>query len=122
MKIDISKYRGNSSPSFTGRAEGESARDDAKLNSKDKDSNNYTIEIPLGTTAFNPSFFLGFFYNSIKELTISKFEEKYTLVVLETDEELKKHLEIDISEGKRHAVNQINSKGGGGLLRFLKRK
>ena len=121
MKIDIKKYRGNSSPSFTGRPEGESARRDAKLDKLDKDKEKYLVEIPIGTTAFNPSFFLGFFYDSIKIMGIEKFESKYEIVVLEEDQKLKEHLEIDISEGKRHALNQLNSKGGG-LLKFLKRK
>lgn len=121
MKIDITKYRGNSSPSFTGRPEGESARLDAKLDILDKDSVKYIIEIPLGTTAFNPSFFLGFFYESIKKMGINEFGKKYQLVILEDDQELREHLEIDVSEGKRHALNQLNSKGGG-LLKFLKRK
>lgn len=120
MKIDMIKYRGNSSPSYTGRSEGLSARKDANLDIFDKDNKRYIFLIPEGTTAFNPSFFLGFFFNSIKAMGVDKFRRKYIIKIMEEDEELKRHLKIDISEGIRHSVNQINSKTtGGGLLSFL---
>ena len=119
MKINIQKYRGDASSSFTGRTEGEEARAAADLDGKDRDSKNYEIDIPRGTTAFNPSFFLGFFYKSIKKLGMKKFENKYNITILETNPDIKRLLEIDISEGIRHAINQIDSSKGGGLQRFL---
>lgn len=119
MKIKIDKYKGNASSSFTGRAEGRIARTEFELDKLDKDDNTYIIELPVGTTAFNPSFYLGFFFKSINSLGIDKFEKKYNIIILDSDDGLKKQLSIDISEGRRHAINQMDSKGGG-LLSFLK--
>jgi hypothetical protein len=117
--INLQKYRADSATSYTGRPEGGEARKDAKLDFKDKDDNFYDVLIPLGTTALNPSFFLGFFYSSISKLGLDVFNEKYN-IIFEDKDTLKQSIILnDIEEGKRHASNQINSKRG--LLKFLKR-
>ncbi len=116
----LKKFRGNSSSSFTGRPEGESARSELKLNEYDEDTQQYEIIIPKGTTAFNPSFYLGLLFKSIKKLGIEKFEIKYDIVFEEThDRSTIEQLDIDLYEGKRHALNEIQKKGGG-LMMFLK--
>jgi len=119
-QIDITKYRGNNSTSYTGRPEGKNARENAKLDDFDTDQNVYTVLIPKGTTAFNPSFFLGFFFDTIKKLGIEEFEEKYILTFQnENENELnKKRVLRDIEEGKRHAKNQLQPKTG--FFKFLK--
>lgn len=118
-KIDITKYRGNSSDSYTGRPEGKDARKDLGLSKRDKDDLKYSVEIPTGTTAFNPSFFLGLFFDSIKNLGMDSFKHKYEIIVLEESEDLKAQLTLDISEGMRHARNQLKPRGG--LFSFIKR-
>lgn len=117
--LHLKKFRGNSSTSFTGRPEGESARDELKLNECDENTHQYQIIIPKGTTAFNPSFYLGLLFEGIKKLGIEKFEEKYDIVFEETqDKATIEQLDIDLYEGKRHALNEIKKKGG--LMVFLK--
>ena len=117
IKIALLQYRGNSSNSYTGRKEGAQARAEISLDTKDQDDLIYQFIVPNNTTALNPSFFLGMFYKSIKKLGIKKFEYKYSLVLNESDPKAKEQLEIDISEGKRHALNQMKS--GGGLRHFI---
>ena len=43
----------------------------------DKDDNSYIVSMPQDTTSFNPSFFLGLFFQSIKNLGIDEFQKKY---------------------------------------------
>lgn len=110
--INISKYRGNSSTSYTGRPEGKIARKENNLDQLDRDNNSYKVLIPSGTTAFNPSFFLGFFFESIKFLGLEKFDKKYTIEILDNSDSNRYRVVRDIEEGKRHAKNQMQSKTG----------
>ena len=110
--INLLKFRGNDSPSFTGRPEGQSARKIAGIDKMDDDKNTYQFLIPRGTTAFNPSFFLGFFFQSIKKLGFEKFESKYQLLIEDEMPENEIRLLRDIEEGKRHAKNQLDVKSG----------
>jgi len=49
-EIDLSKYRGAHSTSFTGRAEGNKARKELNLDEKENRFDTLEIKIPKGTT------------------------------------------------------------------------
>lgn len=117
--IDLLKFRGNLSTAFTGRPEGEKAREELNLDVLDMDKFQYTFVIPSGTTAFNPSFYLGLLFDSIKNLGINKFEEKYTLKIGGDNMLFKNQIIMDIEEGRRHALNAIG--GNTGLSFFIKK-
>lgn len=75
--LSIEDRGGAKSTSFSGRREGREVRKKHNLDEKDKDDNSYIVLMPQDTTSFNPSFFLGLFYQSIKKLGIEKFQKKY---------------------------------------------
>ncbi len=113
LKLDILKYRGNSSTVFTGRPEGKMARYEMKLDSKDEDNNSYVVIIPKNTTSFNSSFFLGLFFDSIKKIgSIDLFNKKYQFEIEEQDAEWKAILERNIAECLRKATNELNHSTG----------
>ena len=58
------EHRGTNSTTFTGRPQGKSVRGSLNLDQEDKDQEEVNIEIPKDTTSFNPSFYLGLFYDS----------------------------------------------------------
>lgn len=103
---------GGKSTSFSGRPEGESVRVLLNLDEKDNDEDNYKIVIPAGTTAFNPSFFLGLLYKSINHLGLRKFSTKYNFDYNLLSGILKELIENDIIEGMRTASNEINLSTG----------
>jgi hypothetical protein len=110
-KIDLEKYRGNNSTLYTGRNQGEAARIELDLNNLDNNDELYTFSIPKGTSSFNPSFYLGLLFESIKSLGIDKFEKKYSFI-LEEDKNLDiiRVLTENLEDGRRHAVNTIQKK------------
>lgn len=114
IKINLlPEHRGIDSNTFTGRPQGKQLRKDLKLDSKDTDDNIYEITIPQETTSFNPSFFLGLFFDSIKKLKGYKhFEEKYSFTFLEENVILLEGLEDDFIEIKRQAINEFEGKTG----------
>ena len=118
-KIDISLFRGRNSSTYTGRDQGREARRILEINLKDVSEDDYVVEIPKGTTSFNPSFFLGLFYDSIKSLSIEKFNEKYQIVIADDNEEVKAVLLNNIDDAKRYALNEINNQTG--FKRFFKK-
>jgi len=115
--IDLLPYRGANSTTFTGRPQGEDVRSILKLNDFDKDVDPIIIEIPIGTTSFNPSFYLGLFFESIKTLGgIEQFQKKYTIKIIDSNENTYNSLLRNISEGERQAINEFNKKTGLGNL------
>jgi hypothetical protein len=116
-KIELLKYRGNASSLFTGRPQGEQAREELELDKIDKDKT-VTVQfiIPSGTSSFNPSFYLGLLFNSIKTLG-ENFEKKYTFTIEDKNEDVQKVLQANLNDGKRNALNTISGKTG--LGRFL---
>lgn len=107
------EHRGGiSSTSFSGRPEGELVRETLSLDEKDEDGNFYIIDIPSGTSAFNPSFFLGLLFPSIKKLGIAKFVSKYTFGLDSLSPTLKSLIGDDIEEGLRNASNEMNLSTG----------
>ena len=89
LTINLLKYRGNDSTSFTGRKEGKMARTDLKLAEKDADGNKYEVIIPKDTTSINSSF-----------------------VIEEEDAEWKAILERNLAECRRRANNELNHSTG----------
>ncbi len=109
-KIELLKYRGQNSTLFTGRPQGEMARNELKLDEMDKEDGTINLVIPKGTTSFNPSFFLGLLYDSIKRLGLNNFTTKYIFIIEDDDEEIKKVINDNIEDGKRNALNSIDKK------------
>lgn len=103
---------GKSSSSFSGRAEGEKVREVLSLDEKDVDDCIYIIDIPSGTSAFNPSFYLGFLFPSIKNLGVEKFLSKYQFSFSNLSPTLKSLIEDDLREGLRNASNELNFSTG----------
>lgn len=75
--LSIEDRGGARSTSFSGRREGREVRKKHSLDEKDKDDNSYIVSMPQDTTSFNPSFFLGLFFQSIKNLGMDNFQKKY---------------------------------------------
>lgn len=100
-------YRGKNSTTFTGRPQGKDVRKDIKLSECDKGNIDYEIVVPAGTTSFNPSFYLGLFFDSIVNLKgLKNFKKKYSIVFEDTDKELVEILEDDILDCERQACNE----------------
>ena len=119
ITIDLTKYRGNSSSLFTGRPQGEAVRKELKLDEVDHSSKHIEFIIPEGTSSFNPSFYLGLLYDSIKSLGIEKFEEKYLFKIQDKNSEVVKVLRGNLDDGKRNAINTLENKTG--FSRFFKK-
>lgn len=112
VKVSLIKYRGSNSTMFTGRPQGEEVRETLNLDTLDNDDTIVVLEIPEGTTSFNPSFFLGLLFDSISNLGIERFEQKYKFDFSLVDSDFKEIIEDDIEEGMRHAKNSINPNFG----------
>ena len=119
-KINLLKYRGNESSLFTGRPQGEAARADLNLNKNDKEKKTIAFIIPKETTSFNPSFYLGLLFESIKYFGFEEFEKYYTFEIADEDPEIRKVLQTNLDDGKRNALNTIMGKTG--LGRFINKK
>lgn len=103
---------GSSSTSFSGRPEGERVRETFSLDDKDMDKNDYVIDIPADTSAFNPSFFLGMLFPSISKLGIEGFLSKYRFGLDKLTPTLRSLITEDIQNGLRNASNEINLSTG----------
>lgn len=104
---------GEKSSTFSGRPEGKDVRENLKLNDKDKDSKTYIIQMPDDTTSFNPSFYLGLFFDSIKTLGgIEKFSQKYMISLSNMEEKLRNIIQENLDECVRKANNEYNDLTG----------
>lgn len=114
IRIVLTKeHRGGvSSSSFSGRPEGERVRKSFALDEKDLDNNEYIIDIPSGTSAFNPSFFLGLLFPSIQNLGLKQFLSKYKFGLDNLSSTLKSLINEDIQEGLRNASNEMSLSTG----------
>lgn len=102
-------HRGPNSTIFTGRSQGRQVREELGLSKADKDNESYEVHIPEGTTSFNPSFYLGLFYDSIKNLGgIENFKRKYILIFDDKNPSIVECLKEDISDNERQATNEYN--------------
>jgi len=109
ITIDLTEFRGKSSTLFTGRPQGVSARKKIKLDKEDTLARNVHFKIPKGTTSFNPSFYLGLLYDSIKKLGIEKFENKYDFIFEDENQKLINILKNNLEDGRRYALNNLNT-------------
>ena len=109
FKIDLTPFRGINSTSLTGRPQGKTARLVIKLDKIEYKYQKILVFIPLGTTSFNPSFFLGLFYNSIKKLgSIDKFLDKFNFEFDENESEvLIEIITNNIDEALTYAKNSL---------------
>lgn len=105
------EHRGQNSSTFTGRPQGEQVRVSLHLSDNDKKDGCFEVLIPKGTTSFNPSFYLGLFFESIITLKgIDGFKNKYQITFEDTDTELVELLKEDIEDCERQAVNEYKRK------------
>ena len=106
-------HRGQKSSMFTGRPQGIQVRKQLDIDNLDKQDKKFYVEIPLKTTSFNPSFFLGLFFPSIKKLGgYDNFSEKYKILVVSDNPFIKKSLELDLKDCERQARNEFSKKTG----------
>ena len=110
ITIDLGKYKNPKSSLFTGRPQGESARKELNLDSRDQNEDKILVKIPPGTSSINPSFFLGLFFPSIKNLGLKKFEEKYTFVIEDDNPTIRTILISHIEDALRNATNTLSKK------------
>lgn len=113
MKINLAEFSGRKGSAFTGRPQGRDVRKELNLDKIEDKESSITIIIPDGTTAFNPSFFLGLLYKSIEKLgSVEKFLEKFSFENQIKDDDYKRLVNEDIQEGIRYAKNDLNNISG----------
>lgn len=115
--IDLSNFKSSNNTLFTGRPQGEETRKRLNLNKIDKDNSIISFVIPEGTTSFNPSFYLGLLFDSIKALGIEGFHKKYRFTFKDDNKKIINVLKDNLIDGERNAINVINKKSG--LSKFL---
>lgn len=98
---------GPDSTSFSGRPEGEAVRKKLKIAKLDKDHYKYVITMPPDTTTFNPSFYLGLLFESIKVLGMEKFKEKYVISIDNLYDEPKLTIAEDINYALQRATEDL---------------
>lgn len=110
-----SEHRGGAqSTTFSGRPEGEAVRKELNLDAIDNSSDPVTITIPNDTTSFNPSFFLGLLFKSVKKMgSVDAFKKRFSFDFSNyTDFELLKYVQQDIEDSYRRCINELNQKTG----------
>lgn len=117
--ISLAQFRGSKSTLFTGRPQGEEARKKLKLDELDKADVEVELLIPDDTTSFNPSFYLGLLFNSIKKLGVDNFLKKYHLILESNDLDTISVLKANLDDGLRNATNTIEQRTG--LSKFFKK-
>lgn len=111
IKIELTKeHRGSpKSTTFSGRLEGRQVREKLNLDNIDSGNANVTITIPNDTTSFNPSFFLGLFFDSVKKSgSVESFKRKFVFDLSNFDAELKNYINQDIDDCFRRCDNELN--------------
>ncbi|MBQ6723784.1 MAG: hypothetical protein IJQ84_04635 [Paludibacteraceae bacterium] len=108
------EHRGRSSKgtSFTGRPEGQQVREELSLSEKDRDEYTYEIVMPEDTTSFNPSFYLGLLFDSVKKLGWDAFSRKYQFNLDNFSESLRAEIRIGLDDCERRAKNELAGKTG----------
>lgn len=102
------EHRGVNSTTFTGRPQGKEVRVNLKLSEVDKTEEKICIEIPSGTTSFNPSFYLGLFYDSIVFLGgLNNFKDKYDIIYADKNDEIVDILKENINDCERQAAREF---------------
>ena len=91
---------------LSGRSNGEIVRKKLNISQKDADEKKYNIVIPCEVRTINPSYFIGIFSESIKNLKLEKFKKKYNFISSNDDGKLKNGIEEDIKEGIEWALDE----------------
>lgn len=111
IDLNLKKYRPHNSTSFSGRPQGLLARSEMKISDLDKNQEeDIQLVIPEDTTSFNPSFFLGLLYESIRKLGLEGFKKKYHWKLETDNEDRKRALLKNIDDGYRSALNSLGDK------------
>lgn len=105
---------GANSTTFSGRPEGLTVRGVIGVDKYDSQDGIIRVTIPDDTTSFNPSFFLGLFYDSVKALgSVEAFKAKYQIDLSNFEnEEQRRLIEADIADSYRRCENEMNKKTG----------
>lgn len=114
-KIEITKnHRGGvKSTTFSGRPEGKAVRKALQLDSLENNDEVVSIVIPNDTTSFNPSFFLGLLFDSVKKCgSIDSFKKKYVFDLSAFSPELRSFIEADLDDSYQRCENELNKKTG----------
>lgn len=114
-KIALTKeHRGGiKSTTFSGRPEGQAVRAKLGIDNYDNCSEQIEVSIPDDTTSFNPSFFLGLFFESVKKCgSVEAFKSKYKLNLSNVNEELQTYIQQDYEDCLRRCNNELNKKTG----------
>jgi hypothetical protein len=112
ITINLNSFLNPNENVLAGREQGERARSSMNLDSLDKDKNHQVINCNISSSiiAITPSFYLGFFFKSYKRLGEDGFKMKY-LFKIETEEAgLIKRLSDDLEEGKRAALDSLDTR------------
>lgn len=105
------EHRGFNSTTFTGRPQGKEVRVNLGLSILDSSNENVYVEIPEGTTSFNPSFYLGLFYDSILYLKgLDAFKKKYEIIYADHNVEVVDLLKDNIKDCERQAAREFKRK------------
>ncbi len=106
------EYRGgNKSTTFSGRPEGAAVRKELRLDDLENSEDQIVVKIPNDTTSFNPSFFLGLFYESVKKCgSVEAFKSKFTFDLSEFSNELKDFILQDLNDCYIRCNNELNKK------------
>lgn len=114
LKLTKDHRGGSGSRTFSGRPQGEGVRLNLDIDKKDNAPSSYKITLPDDTTSFNPSFYLGLFYPSIKKLGgIEQFKKKYEFDLSNiASQELRDIVQANIAECERKAGNECAGKTG----------
>ena len=115
--IELTKeHRGGvKSTSFSGRPEGKDVRKALSIDCDfDLEEGPFKVIIPSDTTSFNPSFFLGLFYDSVKKLgSVAKFREKFVFDLSNfSNIELRSLIEEDLEDCYQRCSNELNNLTG----------
>lgn len=98
---------GSGSTTFSGRKEGREVRRAHQVDLLDHDNKLYVVKIPNNTSSFNPSFFLGLFFPSIKKLGLDAFKNKFEFCYDNLYDVLKPIIRNNIVECFRRANNEL---------------
>lgn len=112
IALTIADRGGGNSTSFSGRRKGQEVRKKYSIDSKDKDKDCYVIEIPNDTTSFNPSFYLGLLFVSIKTLGFDKFKKKYTFDLKKLNNSLRPYIKQNLEECQIRAFRELQGSTG----------
>jgi hypothetical protein len=111
-EYNLRAYRPGNTTSYIGRQQGEDVRRQLSLEKLDDENEQVSLMLPADTTSFNPSFFLGLLYKSIKKLGMEGFQDKYRIIFETNDEAVKAVLQKNIDDGYRNAINSLDNRNG----------